>query len=91
MISRRLPGTTERESGDEAEMRALLFAINFGAATLVLDGCIICLIVCFYEGGSFATLGGLLLGMSPIDGLGLPIATEKKPPIARQVRLRVAD
>jgi hypothetical protein len=42
-------------------MRAVIFAINFGAATLLLGGCIVCLIIPYYEGGSFATLGGLVL------------------------------
>jgi hypothetical protein len=42
-------------------MRTLFFLINLFAATLVLGACLVSLIVAYYEGSSFATLGGFLL------------------------------
>jgi hypothetical protein len=40
-------------------MRTLFFVVNFGAGILAANGCIISLVSAFYEGASFATLGGL--------------------------------
>src|SRR5262249_48013646 len=61
-------GTRRRESGvgpadrwlSGREMRTFYFVINFGAAILVVAGCIICLVASYFEGGSFATLAGLI-------------------------------
>ena len=68
--------------GHEAGMRILYFAVNIGTALLAAAGCILCLVVACYEGGSPATLGGrfqLGLGSAKKHRLGRPPEADRSP------------